>query len=83
MTIRACDVIPPMLAATKVVVLFLPGMATKTGLRDLLGGLVFEGSDFGLVSAALDMRFARPVTGLAPLTLALPIGIQQARMRGL
>jgi hypothetical protein len=82
MTICASDVITPMLAAPEVVVLFAAGVAREAVLRDLLGGFVFEGSDFGLVSAALYMSFARPVTGLTPLG-AFPLGLRETRMRGL
>src|SRR5262245_22520375 len=83
MTIRAPDVIAPMLAANEVVVLFPPGVASEADPRDLLGGFMFESSDFCLVATAVYVGFSRSVTGLASLMLALPIGLGKTRMRGL
>src|SRR5689334_22361961 len=82
MTIRASDVITPMLAAPVVVVFFPPDVADEAGLRDLLGRRVLEGSDFCLVSAAFDVGFAGSVTGLATLLISLPLGLGKTRMRG-
>ena len=64
MTVRATNIIPPVLSATEVVALFFPGMTAQTSLGNLFRGLVLERNYLGYVSAAVDVRFARTVTRL-------------------
>ena len=77
MTIRTRDVVSPMLAATEVVVFFLTCVALKANLRSLFCSFVFEGSDLGLVTAAVYVFFSRPVARFAALTLALPVCLDE------
>src|SRR5215212_5634281 len=83
MTVRAANVVAPVFAAPEVVVLFLPCVAGEAGVRNLLGRLLFKGSDFSLVAVGLYVRLARPVAGLAAGDLVLPTGLFESRMCGL
>jgi len=65
--VDATDIVAPVFAAAIVVVLLFAGVALQASLGDGLGGLAQEPNDFGLVAAALDVRFAWTVAGFAAL----------------
>ena len=69
--ITATDIVAPVFAATKVVVLFFAGMAAETGLSNFFGRLVLERDDL-LRIAFLGMRFTRSMTGFATRHLSFP-----------
>src|SRR5262249_5943774 len=73
MTRGAGDVIAPVFTPNVVVVLFFPRVAFQAVLRDLFGRLSLEGADLSLVSAALYVKLAGPVAGLASLHPAFPV----------
>ena len=85
MTVGATDVVAPMLAAPKVIVLFPAGMAVETRFRGFLRGLVLEGDYLGHITAALNVSLARAVAGFAPRDLVLPtaylceVGVRSVR----
>ena len=72
MAVRASDVIAPMLSTPEVIVLFFAGMTGQTRFRSFLRGLVLKGNYLGDVTAALNVRFARAMTGFAARDLFLP-----------
>ena len=58
-TISASDVIPPVLATTEIVSLFLAGMTRQTRLRDFLRRFVLEGNDlFGIAFFGVGLAWA-------------------------
>jgi hypothetical protein len=71
MTIDAADVISPVLASPKIVVLFSTGMTTKTGLRDFFRRFVLERNDL-LRIAFREVSFARSMTGLTASHFSFP-----------
>ena len=80
-TIGAADVVAPVLAAAEVVVLFLAGVTSQTGLGDLFGRFVLERDDLFRV-AFFAVRLAGGVTRLATRHLILPTAnLRELRMR--
>ena len=71
MAVGATDIVAPVLAAAKVVVLFFAGVAAQTCLRSLFRRFVFEGDDF-LRIAFLDVSLAWPMARLATRHLVFP-----------
>jgi hypothetical protein len=71
MTVSAANIVPPMLTAAEIVVLFFASMTPKTGLRSLLRRLVLKGNDL-LWVAFFKVGPAWAMTRLAACHLALP-----------
>ena len=71
MAIGAADVIAPVFATTKVIALFLAGVARKTSLSRFFRGLVLERNNFGGI-AFCDMVLAGTMARFATRDLALP-----------
>ena len=71
MAISAANVISPVLASSKIVVLFSTGMTTKTGLRDFFRRSVLERNDLRWISL-FEVSFAWSMTGLTASYFSLP-----------
>ena len=82
MAISTGYIIAPMLTAFKVIVLFLACMTLQTYFGDLLGRLIQEGSNLGLITASLNVGFAWAVAGFATLLFRLPAGFCQCGVNG-
>jgi hypothetical protein len=72
MTVCATDVVAPMLAAPKVIVLFPAGMAVETRFRDFLRGLVLEGDYLSHITPALNVSLAWAMARFASSDFVFP-----------
>lgn len=85
-TISTADIIAPVFATTKVVPLFLAGMAAQAGLGRIFRGFVFERNDLRGIAFG-DMVLARTMTRFAAGDLTLPtadrgkLGVRGVRVR--
>src|SRR5712692_4535558 len=85
-TIRAANIVAPVLAAPKVVVLFLSRMAGKTSFGNLFGRLVLERDDLGRI-ALRNVGLAGAMTLLAAGNFSFPtadrgkLGMRRMRER--
>src|SRR5215475_6038129 len=67
MTIQASHIVPPVLAASIVIVFFSTAVTLQTRIGNLLSRLFTEPNDLCLVAAGIDVRFAGAMAGLATL----------------
>ena len=70
-TLRAADVVAPVLATPEVVVLFPARMTGETSLRDRFRRFILKRNDL-LRIAFFGVSFTRPVTRLATRHLSFP-----------